>query len=290
MKVSIQNVTKTYRGGVQALIGISIELGAGMFGLLGPNGAGKTTLMRIMATLLPPSSGDILVNDISIHEAPNEIRKVLGYLPQNFSMYPQLTVYEFLDYFTLLSGMSGQRRERIHGALERTNLLEQSNTRTGKLSGGMKKRLGIAQALINDPLLLIVDEPTAGLDPAERVRFRNLLATISGERTVILSTHIVEDVASACADLAVLSRGEILMRGTPSGLAAKASGKVWTLTVSQAQLDQLQTRAHIVSAVRQDDVWQVRALSDAAPSPSAVPAEATIEDGYLYLMEDEVGR
>lgn len=144
MKVSIRNITKTYRGGTQALGGISIELGVGMFGLLGPNGAGKTTLMRIMATLLPPSSGDVLVNDVSIHKSPNEIRKILGYLPQNFGMYPQLTVYEFLDYFALLSGMGNQRRERVHEALERTNLLDQRNTRTGKLSGGMKKRLGIA--------------------------------------------------------------------------------------------------------------------------------------------------
>jgi ABC-2 type transport system ATP-binding protein len=290
MKVSIQNVTKTYRGGTQALRDICLELGTGMFGLLGPNGAGKTTLMRVMATLLPPSSGDIRVNGLSIHKAPNEIRKILGYLPQNFGMYPQLSTYEFLDYFALLSGMGNQRQERIQDALERMNLLDQRNTRTGKLSGGMKRRLGIAQALINNPLLLIVDEPTAGLDPAERVRFRNLLATLSSDKTVILSTHIVEDVASTCADLAVLYKGEILMRGAPAELARKAAGKVWNLTVAQAQLDQLQTSVRIVSTIRQGDAWLVRALSEAAPMSSAAPAEATIEDGYLYLVEGKGGQ
>lgn len=290
MKVRIQNITKTYRGNVQALRGISLELGTGMFGLLGPNGAGKTTLMRIMATLLPPSSGDILVNDMSIHKAPNRIREILGYLPQYFGMYPQLTVYEFLDYFALLSGIHGQRRERVHEALQHTNLLDQRNTRTGKLSGGMKKRLGIAQALINDPSLLIVDEPTAGLDPAERVRFRNLLAAISSDRTVVLSTHIVEDVASTCADLAVLYKGKVLMRGTPSELARQASGKIWNLSVSQSQLEQLPARTRVVRTVRQGDAWLVRVLSDAAPTSSAVAADATIEDGYLYLVEGETPR
>ena len=290
MNVNIQNITKKYKGGTQALIGISLELGNGMFGLLGPNGAGKTTLMRIMATLLPPTSGDIVVNDLSIHKAPNEIREILGYLPQNFGMYPQLTAYEFLDYFALLSGMNAKRRIRIQEVLEITNLTDQKNVRTGKLSGGMKKRLGIAQALINDPLLLIVDEPTAGLDPAERVRFRNLLATISGERTVILSTHIVEDIASTCADLAVLDKGQILMRGTPSELAMKAFGKVWTLSVSQTELNKLQTSSHIVSAVRQGDGWLVRILNDMTPTPSATTAEATIEDGYLYLVEGAVAK
>jgi len=288
MNVSIRNITKTYKGGTDALAGINLELGSGMFGLLGPNGAGKTTLMRIMATLLPPTSGDILVNDLSIHKVPNEIREILGYLPQNFGMYHQLTVYEILDYFALLSGMNTKRHERIQEALELTNLIEQKDTQSGKLSGGMKKRLGIAQALINDPLLLIVDEPTAGLDPAERVRFRNLLATISGERTVILSTHIVEDVASTCTDLAVLYKGRILMRGTPNELAMKAFGKVWTLSVSQTQLNQLQTSSHIVSAVRQGDGWLVRTISNSAPTEFATSADATIEDGYLYLVESGV--
>lgn len=286
MEVNIHHLSKRYRGDVHALRGIDLQLGTGMFGLLGPNGAGKTTLMRIMATLLPPTKGNILVNDISVRQNPQNVRPLLGYLPQTFNIYPQLKVGEFLDYLALLSGLEEGRGQRVTAVLEQVNLSAQKNRRTSQLSGGMKRRLGIAQALLNDPQLLIVDEPTAGLDPAERVRFRNLLATLSGDRIVILSTHIVEDVASTCYDLAVLHQGQLLLRGTPADLTNIARHKVWTMTVSQQAWTRLQEQYRILSAIRLDSGWQVRLLAEEAPTPAAVASQPAIEDGYIYLMQE----
>jgi ABC-type multidrug transport system ATPase subunit len=285
MDVTITNISKRYAGGKHALRNVSLDLHKGMFGLLGPNGAGKTTLMRIMATLLPPIEGDIWVGDFSIRRHPTEIRHLLGYLPQQFNTYPQLTVAEFLDYFALLSGLRRKRQMRIDTLLEQVNLTEQRKQRTGTLSGGMKRRLGIAQALLNDPQLLIVDEPTAGLDPAERVRFRNLLATLSGDRIVILSTHIVEDIASTCNDLAILNQGQVLLRGTPKDLISIAQHKVWVIDTTQSEFEQLQSSYHILSTVRNDNGWRIRMLADALPTPHATADIPTIEDGYMYLMQ-----
>jgi ABC-type multidrug transport system ATPase subunit len=287
MDVKIVNLSKVYSGRIRALDQVNLNLGNGMFGLLGPNGAGKTTLMRIVATLLPPTGGDVLVNGLSVHRQPAEIRHLLGYLPQSFNAYPQLTVGEFLDYFALLSGIQEGRARRVSQVLEQVNLGEQLHMRTSKLSGGMKRRLGIAQALINDPQLLIVDEPTAGLDPAERVRFRNFLSTLSGERVIILSTHIVEDVASTCNDLAVLCKGQVLLRGTPHDLADIARGKVWAFTASEQEWPVLQREFHILGTVRVDNGWQVRLLADESPAPQAVSVQPTIEDGYMVLVEDK---
>lgn len=290
MEVKIENLSKTYPGGIRALQGINLELSNGMFGLLGPNGAGKTTLMRIVATLLPPSSGGVWVAGHSIHRRPEEIRQNLGYLPQSFNTYPQLTVWEFLDYLAQLSGIRNQRAEQIEAVLELANLTGQRDLRTHKLSGGMKRRLGIAQALLNDPSLLIVDEPTAGLDPQERVRFRNLLSSISGDRVVILSTHIVEDVASTCRDLAVIDEGQILFRGSPLELTNKAKGNVWTAVVPQEDYLKLQNQYHILSAVLAGEGWQLRFLAGQAHVPLAAPSPPTIEDGYMYLMQSREGK
>jgi ABC-type multidrug transport system ATPase subunit len=205
-------------------------------------------------------------------------------LPQQFDTYPQLTVAEFLDYFALLSGLGTRRRAVVDRLLEQVNLTEQRTQRTNRLSGGMKRRLGIAQALLNDPRLLIVDEPTAGLDPAERVRFRNLLTALSRERVIILSTHIVEDIASTCNDLAVLQQGRVQFRGTPAGLARIAENKVWAATVMQHELPELQACHHILSTIRTGDCWQVRLLADDAPTTEAHVATPTLEDGYMYLL------
>jgi len=284
MDVTITNISKRYSGSKHALRNVSLDLHQGMFGLLGPNGAGKTTLMRIMATLLPPTEGDIHINNFSIRQNPTEIRHILGYLPQNFNAYPQMTVVEFLDYFALLSGLRTRRKARIDALLEQVNLTEQRKQRTSTLSGGMKRRLGIAQALLNNPKLLIVDEPTAGLDPAERVRFRNLLAGLSSDRVVVLSTHIVEDIASTCNDLAILNRGQVLLRGTPNELTSVAQHKVWVIDTTQNELEQLQASYHILSTVRHDNGWRIRMLADAAPSPLATTTSPTMEDGYMYLM------
>jgi ABC-type multidrug transport system ATPase subunit len=285
MEVKIVNLSKIYNGDIRALNQVSLNLNNGMFGLLGPNGAGKTTLMRIVATLLPATDGDVLVNGLSVRRQPAEVRRLLGYLPQSFNTYPQLTVGEFLDYFAILSGVQEGRARRVSQVLEQVNLSEQQRMRTSKLSGGMKRRLGIGQALLNDPQLLIVDEPTAGLDPAERVRFRNFLSTLSGERVIVLSTHIVEDVASTCKDLAVLFKGQVLLRGTPRDLADKARGKVWVLTTSEEEWPALQKEFHILGSVRVDNGWQVRLLADESPAAGAVSAQPTIEDGYMALVE-----
>ena len=210
----------------------------------------------------------------------------LGYLPQSFNTYPQLTVGEFLDYFALLSGIQQGRAQRVKQVLEEVNLTDQRHLRTSKLSGGMKRRLGIAQALLNDPKLLIVDEPTAGLDPAERIRFRNFLSTLSGERVIILSTHIVEDVASTCNDLAVLFKGKLLFRGSPHDLACSASGKVWSYVATEEEWPMLQKKYHFLGTVRVDQGWQVRLLADESPAAEAVSVQPTIEDGYMVLVED----
>jgi len=288
MEVKIVNLSKVYSGDIRALNQISLNLSNGMFGLLGPNGAGKTTLMRIVATLLSATEGDVLVDGFSVRQQPAKIRRLLGYLPQSFNTYPQLTVGEFLDYFALLSGIQEGRARRVSQVLEQVNLSEQRRMRTSKLSGGMKQRLGIAQALLNDPQLLIVDEPTAGLDPAERVRFRNFLSTLSGDRVIILSTHIVEDVASTCNDLAVLCKGQVLLRGTPHDLAGIAMGKVWIFPASEEEWPVLQKKFHILGSVRVDNGWQVRLLADESPATQAVLVQPTIEDGYMVLVEDRM--
>src|SRR5579883_1117798 len=235
MKVVIDDLTKTYRGGVQALKGINLTIENGMFGLLGPNGASKTTLMRILAGILRPTAGTIKVGEWNgnTESGRTHIKRILGYLPQELGMYPDLSAREFLDYIGILKGLDDRnmRKKRVGELLETVGLSDVAQRKLKTFSGGMKRRVGIAQALLNDPRLLIVDEPTAGLDPEERIRFRNLLSELGGNRTVLLSTHIVEDIAQTCHNLAIMKSGIVVFQGTTVDLARETGGKVWLLTL-----------------------------------------------------------
>src|SRR5208337_3388391 len=227
MKLEIENVSKTYRGNVEALRSFCLELGPGVLGLLGPNGAGKSTLMRILATITQPTAGRVLWNDVDIAQKPDGLRDVLGYLPQDFGVYPNLNAIEFLEYLAAVKGLEASAaRKRIAELLDLVNLTSAAKRPLGGYSGGMRQRVGIAQALLNDPQLLIVDEPTAGLDPEERLRFRNLLSELSGERIVILSTHIVSDIEAVATSIAILAQGELLAHGAPEELLGRLAGRV----------------------------------------------------------------
>jgi len=286
MAISIKDLKKTYLRGPQALQGIDLDISRGMFGLLGPNGAGKTTLMRILAALLKPTSGTATVFGFDVERDRDEIRRILGYLPQEYNIYPNLTAYEFLDYMALLQGVGGNRKKLVEGMLETVGLTEAAHRKVGSFSGGMKQRLGIAQALLNDPELLIIDEPTAGLDPEERVRFRNLLAEISTDKVVLLSTHIVADVATTCGDMAILNRGKTVFRGAPAALTATARGRVWKKLTSVDKLDHIKRSYQIVSTVQTVQGLEVRFLAGEGESvpDNTEPASPTLEDAYLLLL------
>ena len=283
MKLQITGVGKTYNGRVQALRDFTLELGPGVLGLLGPNGAGKSTLMRILATITSATRGTVTWNGHNIAREPDTLRSVLGYLPQDFGVYPNLNAVEFLEYLAAVKGIeAAAARRRINELLALVNLTEASKRPLGGFSGGMKQRVGIAQALLNDPQLLIVDEPTAGLDPEERVRFRNLLSELSGERIVILSTHIVSDVEASATEIAILAQGQLVTHGAPETLLASVEGKVWEWLVSSAQLAEVKQRHLISAALRRTDGVHVRVVSATAPGAGATPAAPTLEDAYLY--------
>jgi ABC-2 type transport system ATP-binding protein len=285
--ITIRSLTKTYRRNLTALDGIDLDIGTGMVGLLGANGAGKTTLLRILAGILPASSGTILVDghDLRTPEGKRVVKRDLGYLPQDLGIYPDLTARGFLDYIAVLKGMDGKRERHaaIESVLSLVGLDSVADRRLKTFSGGMKRRVGIAQALLNRPGLLIVDEPTAGLDPEERVRFRTLLSSLAADRTVLLSTHIVEDVASTSQDLAVLARGRVLYSGSAVGLAATATDRVWTL----ARTGPPPEDAVVVSVIHRGDAAEYRLIADYQPDAAAVPARAGLEDGYMALMHDQ---
>ncbi len=284
MKLEIEDVSKRYRGGVLALRGFSLELKPGVLGLLGPNGAGKTTLMSILATITRATEGRILWNGTDIARDPDVLRSVLGYLPQDFGVYPNLNAVEFLEYLAAVKGLdAATAARRIEGLLELVNLTEARKRPLGGYSGGMKQRVGIAQALLNDPQLLIVDKPTAGLDPEERVRFRNLLSDLSGERIVILSTHIVSDVEAAATDIALIAKGSLVAHATPEALLLGVEGKVWEWVVASAELDAVRLQFLISSATRRSDGVHLRVLGNDPPS-GAVPAAPTLEDSYLHCL------
>lgn len=285
MKIEINNLSKTY-GNKVALDNISLEINKGMFGLLGPNGAGKTTLMRILTTLIEKTQGSVRINDIYISNKKN-IRQIVGYLPQEFSMYQSMTVYQAMDYLALLSYINPKKKRKqiIMELLERVNLQNHLKTKVKALSGGMKRRLGIAQALLNSPKLLIVDEPTAGLDPEERVRFRNLLRDFSDDRIVILSTHIVEDVEFTCENLAILKEGTLLYHGKSKELISKATGKVWTANVTRENLNDIRKTHPIISTVSEGALIKTRFLSDVKPIDDAVSIQPSIEDAYMKLVK-----
>lgn len=280
--INISHVNKYY-GKKQALKDISLTIPQGMFGLLGRNGAGKTTLMKTLATLHEKQAGEIFVCGIPISHA-KEVRSIIGYLPQDFSMYPNMTVYECLDYLGALSGMpKALRQKRIPLLLERVNLTEKQKNRIKSLSGGMKRRLGIAQALLHDPKVLIVDEPTAGLDPEERIRFRNLLCEVAQERIVILSTHIVGDIEATCESIAILNEGEILWKGTVSQLLEDANGKVYTAEIPADKLPQFKRDYIVTGMLRSEQTVTVRFLTE-EPFFGAKKAIPNCEDAYMYCL------
>lgn len=288
MDVETNGLTKVYGGGVRALDGVDLDVPTGMYGLLGPNGAGKTTLMRVLAGILKPNSGYVRIggHDATTEPGRTNVKRTLGYLPQDLGLYPDLKAWEFLDYVGILKGLEDKkaRRRRVEELLETVALSDVANRKLKSFSGGMKRRVGIAQALLNDPRLLIVDEPTAGLDPEERIRFRNLLSDLAGDRTVLLSTHIVEDVAQTCRNLAVLAGGRVLFRGTTTGLIQRARGRVWTVETDGPRPEGDLT---VVSTLHLGDSTRYRVVGEVAAGPGATAAEPGLEDGYVWLMREE---
>ncbi|MFC4304898.1 ABC transporter ATP-binding protein [Cohnella boryungensis] len=287
MELIIEQLTKTY-GDKHALNQISFRVGEGIHGLLGPNGAGKTTLMRLLATLLAPTSGKASIAGVQLSEKAH-IRRLVGYLPQDFSFYPGMSVLEAMDYLALLSGVKGraERKRRIDDLLERVNLTEQRRTKVKALSGGMKRRLGVAQAMVHEPKLLIVDEPTAGLDPEERIRFRRLLGRFAEGRIVLLSTHVVEDVESTCERMTVLQKGNLRYHGKIGDLTKAAEGRVWTAELDRTEWERDRDRFPVLSAVPEGSGMRVRILADERPYAGAQQASPSIEDAYLCLMRKE---
>jgi ABC-2 type transport system ATP-binding protein len=286
MKIEIKNLSKKYVS-KHALKSIDLEIHQGMFGLLGPNGAGKTTLMRILTTLIKKSDGSIFIDNIDIGEK-TKIRSLVGYLPQDFSIYPSMSVYEAMDYLAILSGIKDRkfRHSRINELLKAVNLDKHIKVKFKALSGGMKRRLGIAQALLHDPKIIIVDEPTAGLDPEERIRFRNLLCDFAVDRIVILSTHIVEDIEFTCENLAILKDGSVLYQGKVSDLLKKAEGSIWSTTVNRNELESLRRKHNIISTVSEGDNIKVRILSDCKPTESSIYLKPSVEDAYMKLVKE----
>jgi len=283
--IEITQLTKSYEGNVQALRGIDLTIGVGMFGLIGPNGAGKTSLMRMLSGLIRPTTGGVRVfgHDVTTEQGKLAAKAMLGYLPQELGLYPNLTACEFLDYIATLKGIADKtrRRQQIADALASVRLSDVAHRQLRTYSGGMKRRVGIAQAILGDPRLLIVDEPTAGLDPEERVRLRNLLSDMAAERTVILSTHIVEDISQSCNDLAVIHQGRVLFRGSPRDLIAQARGKVWVVAAAGEWPDGGLT---VVSSLQMQDATQYRVVGVPMAGYDATPAEPSLEDGYIWLM------
>jgi ABC-2 type transport system ATP-binding protein len=285
LRIDITGLTKRYKG-VPALDGLDLEVPTGMFGLLGPNGAGKTTLMRILAGLLRPTAGRVRIGEHDVTTRPGRlaVQRALGYLPQDLGLYPDLSAREFLDYIALLKGLDDRsaRRRRVGELLEVVALAADADRPLRGFSGGMRRRAGIAQALLADPRLLIVDEPTAGLDPEERIRFRTLLAQLAGPRTVLLSTHIVDDIAQTCRELAVLASGRLVFRGTVDELTRQAEERVWSVVTAGPA----PANGTIVSAVPHDGGMRYRVVAPAAPAPEAALLEPNLEDGYLALAQN----
>lgn len=288
MEIVIRNLSKNY-GKKTALQNVSVTIPSGMYGLLGRNGAGKTSLMRILATLSVPTGGEIRMNGIPIKET-HKIREIVGYLPQDFSFYRNMSVYRAMDYLGLLSNIPDKiRRERISTLLEQVNLKERAGTKVKALSGGMKQRLGIAQALLHDPQILIVDEPTAGLDPEERIRFRNLLSEFAEDRIVILSTHISSDVESSCEHIGVLDDGRMIWNGATEKLVRQVEGKVYLISAAKKQDKMIKDKYTVLNIIASGSGMQYRVLSDTPPEEKHILQDPTLEDGYMYLLNQTDG-
>jgi ABC-2 type transport system ATP-binding protein len=283
--LAIAGVSKQYTKTAWGLRDFTLELGPGVLGLLGPNGAGKSTLMRILATITKATAGTVAWNGTDIARSPDALRAVLGYLPQDFGVYPHLTAPEFLEYLAAIKGLNAKAaRTRIDELLQVVNLTDARKRPLGGYSGGMKQRVGIAQALLNDPELLIVDEPTVGLDPEERVRFRNLLSDLSGDRIVILSTHIVSDVEATASAIAIIDQGGLLMHATPEALLHAVAGRVWEWIVPSADLQAARQQYLVSGTVRTAAGVRLRVVAESAPAPDAQPAMPTLEDAYLHVV------
>ncbi len=291
MNITIDGLSKTYRGEVQALKKIEIEIGQGLFGLLGPNGAGKTTLMRILVTLLEPSTGTARYGELDLKRDRAKVRACLGYLPQQFSTFPKLSTWEFLFYAASLAGLRGAaRKNAVEKMLETVGLYEARNRMAGKLSGGMKRRLGIAQALIGEPRVLVVDEPTTGLDPEERLRFRNILSEMSArDMVIILSTHIVGDISSSCGRMAMLNRGQVVYDGAPDALVAETRGHTWLIRALDRELEAIRERWSVISTVPSAEGWEVQVVGDKPDGFNAEPIEPNLEHAYVHFLECKLG-
>lgn len=287
MALTISNLSKTYPNGVQALKNVSLTIGNNMFGLLGPNGAGKSSLMRTIATLQDPDSGTISLDGIDVLKQKNEVRKLLGYLPQEFGVYPKLSAIDMLNHLAVLKGVTaaGERKEMVDALLHQTNLWDVRKKALSTYSGGMKQRFGIAQALLANPRLLIVDEPTAGLDPAERNRFLNLLAAIGREVTVILSTHIVDDVQELCSRMAIIASGSVLLEGVPSEALAAIEGQIWSrIVATDDELRALESQHHVVSTHLAGGQHEVRVFSASSPGDGFHAVPSVLDDVYFLHL------
>jgi ABC-type multidrug transport system ATPase subunit len=286
--LSLESVTYKYPGGHEAVSGLSLELGPGILGLLGPNGAGKSTLMRILATLSKPSHGRVTWKGEDIAAHPDGLRTALGYLPQDFGVYAALTAREFLGFLAAVKGLDGKTaQERVEHCLSQVGLTDAADRRLGDFSGGMRQRVGIAQALLNDPQLLIVDEPTVGLDPEERMRFRHLLTDLAGQRLVIMSTHIVSDVEASATSIAVMSHGQLRFHGTPEELIDRAEGHVWEWTIAAEQMAEVRAKFVLCASLRRPEGIRVRVVHAEKPVPQAQAVTPVLEDAYTWLLGAE---
>jgi ABC-type multidrug transport system ATPase subunit len=281
--LKIENLTKTYPNGVKALDGINIEISNGMFGLLGPNGAGKSSLMRTLASLQEADTGTAFLDDIDILKNPTELRKVLGYLPQEFGVYPKITAYELLDHIAILKGISNgkERKELVEYLLHKVNLYPQRHKSVKGFSGGMKQRVGIAQALVGSPKLIIVDEPTAGLDPGERNRFHNLLADVSEDVIIILSTHIVADVTELCSNMAIMNLGKMVYQGTPQNVITELNGKVWEKVIERSEINEYRNNHTVISDKMVAGKPLIHVLSDSNPGAGFNSVAPNLEDVFF---------
>ncbi|MCD4770498.1 MAG: ABC transporter ATP-binding protein [Bacteroidales bacterium] len=291
MKIEIRDLNLIYKNGNHAVRDISLDIEPGMFGLLGPNGAGKSSLMKILVALMKPSSGKVLIDGEDIQKVRKKLRSCLGYLPQDFRFFSRLKTWEFLDYAGSLAGLKN-RRERlaiVDDLLDKVGLLEARDRKANKLSGGMKRRLGIAQSLIGDPRILVVDEPTTGLDPDERIRFRNILSDLSqNDIIIILSTHIVSDISSTCHDMALLNQGELVFSGSPDKLVKEAEGHVYNLSLTQLEYEGIKDTLHIITSIPSETGWDVQVVANDVSGYNSRPIEPNLEHAYVYYMEHKL--
>ena len=293
MSISIKGLNKIYPNGNHALKDINMEIPTGMFGLLGPNGAGKSTLMRILVALMEPTNGEINIFGYDFQKQRKEIRSILGYLPQDFRFFANYKTYEFLDYAARLSGMnnSRKRKQSVDQMLESVGLFDVRERYANRLSGGMKRRLGIAQALIHNPKVIIVDEPTTGLDPEERIRFRNLLSEVSeNDVAIILSTHIVGDISSTCKCMALMNQGEVSFFGSPEEMMKNTEGKVWKIKVTSDQLTEIDKKYPIITTIPSGTGWEIQVVADKVEGYDADPFPPNLEHAYVYYMENKLNR